>query len=64
MDEEQQDNPPDMEEQINMDDPPSMDNIQYGPQRIDQSFIPDTWVQSTVTSSESTNASEYTTCRE
>lgn len=25
----------------------NMDNIQYGPQRIDQSFIPDTWVQST-----------------
>lgn len=47
MDEEQQDNPPDMEEQINMDDPPSMDEEEYGPQRIDQSFIPDTWVQST-----------------
>lgn len=40
---EQQDNEQQDNEQFDL----NMDNIQYGPQRIDQSFIPDTWVQST-----------------
>lgn len=40
---EQQDNEQQDNEQFDL----NMDNIQYGPQPMDQSFIPDTWVQST-----------------